>query len=300
MGSASKHQQLLSLLHTFSVAAKYLSFTLAADELHLTQGGVSHRIKKLEHALRFNLFVRKTRKLELTPEGSRILAMLNTSFDSIFMELEDIQTGGLSGELYIATSPFFASMWLMPRLARFRSRYPNLSVKLHTKQNQSEFQFDPYDVAIFYSDGKYPNHHSERLMKGIRTPVCTPEYAKKMDFEKGVQNLANANFIHSGSMAAWEQWVKSSGVSIDCLTRCDFYSDNQLALMAASESMGVALGRMEFLKPVIDSGELVAPFEQIDSGKGYDLVCPRGMENRMKYQAFSRWVEEEIERDKGL
>ncbi|MEZ9794598.1 LysR family transcriptional regulator, partial [Vibrio splendidus] len=80
MGLFENRQQTLSLLHTFSVAAKHLSFTLAADELFLTQGGVSHRIKKLEQQLKFNLFVRKTRKLELTPEGQRVLSMLNVSF----------------------------------------------------------------------------------------------------------------------------------------------------------------------------------------------------------------------------
>ena len=63
MGLFENRQQTLSLLHTFSVAAKYLSFTQAADELCLTQGAVSHRIKKLEQQLKFNLFIRKTLSL---------------------------------------------------------------------------------------------------------------------------------------------------------------------------------------------------------------------------------------------
>ncbi|WP_210447538.1 LysR substrate-binding domain-containing protein [Vibrio crassostreae] len=294
MGLFENRQQTLSLLHTFSVAAKHLSFTLAADELFLTQGGVSHRIKKLEQQLKFNLFVRKTRKLELTPEGQRVLAMLNVSFESIFSELVDIQTGELSGELYIATSPYFASSWLMPRLPEFRKLYPNLSIKLQTKQNQSDFQFEPYDVAIFYSEGHYPNHYSERLFNGVRTPVCSPEYAKQFNLKKGIEHLDGVRFIHNGDITAWQRWLHEAQSNANCALQCDYYSDNRLAMDAAMLSMGVALGRLEFMKPQIEQGLLVAPLMNIESGKGYDLVCPKGMEQRTKFQVFTQWVKQQL------
>ncbi|CAK1825206.1 LysR family transcriptional regulator, glycine cleavage system transcriptional activator [Vibrio crassostreae] len=294
MGLFENRQQTLSLLHTFSVAAKHLSFTLAADELFLTQGGVSHRIKKLEQQLKFNLFVRKTRKLELTPEGQRVLAMLNVSFESIFSELVDIQTGELSGELYIATSPYFASSWLMPRLPEFRKLYPNLSIKLQTKQNQSDFQFEPYDVAIFYSEGHYPNHYNERLFNGVRTPVCSPEYAKQFNLKKGIEHLGGVRFIHNGDITAWQRWLHEAQSNANCALQCDYYSDNRLAMDAAMLSMGVALGRLEFMKPQIEQGLLVAPLMNIESGKGYDLVCPKGMEQRTKFQVFTQWVKQQL------
>ncbi|MGF1777202.1 LysR substrate-binding domain-containing protein [Vibrio nomapromontoriensis] len=291
----SNRQQLLALLHTFSIAAKHLSFTLAAEELFLTQGGVSHRIKKLEKQLNFRLFVRQTRKLALTPEGERVLTMLNTSFELIFNELSDIQNGELTGEIYIATSPYFASAWLMPRLNSFRRLYPHLSIKLQTKQNQIEFQFDPYDVAIFYSDGHYPNHHSTRLFNGIRTPVCSPEYAKKQGLLDGVGHLVDANFIHSGDSSSWQHWLQKSELTMDCQRSYDRYSDNRLAIEAACCSMGVALGRYEFVKPLIEQGVLIAPFARVDSGKGYDLVCPQGMQHRSKYRVFSDWLHSQLE-----
>ncbi|WP_086775033.1 LysR substrate-binding domain-containing protein [Vibrio coralliirubri] len=294
MGLFENRQQTLSLLHTFSVAAKHLSFTLAADELFLTQGGVSHRIKKLEQQLKFNLFVRKTRKLELTPEGQRVLSMLNVSFESIFSELMDIQTGELSGELYIATSPYFASSWLMPRLPEFRRLYPNLSIKLQTKQSQSGFQFEPYDVAIFYSEGHYPNHYSERLFSGVRTPVCSPEYAKRFKLDLGIQHLDDVRFIHSGDITAWQRWLYEAQSDTNCALQCDYYSDNRLAMDAAILSMGLALGRLEFMTPQIEQGLLVAPLMSIESGKGYDLVCPKGMEQRTKFQVFAQWVKQQL------
>ncbi|KFA96910.1 MULTISPECIES: LysR substrate-binding domain-containing protein [Vibrio] len=290
-------QQLLSLLHTFNVAARHLSFTHAAQELFLTQGGVSQRIKKLETLLNFNLFIRKTRKLELTPEGQRVFSILNTSFESIFSELSDIQTGELTGELYIATSPYFASSWLMPRLPDFRHQYPNLSIKLDTKQNQSDFQFEPYDAAIFYSEGIYPNHFSRRLFAGQRIPVCSPEYAEKHQLHLDDSQLKDVRFIHNSDSIAWQHWLNEMQLNINCQVKCDYYSDNRIAIDAAQLSLGVALGRKEFIAPLIKQGKLVAPFASVESGKGYDLVCPKGMEQRVKFQALSNWLTEQL-RDK--
>jgi LysR family D-serine deaminase transcriptional activator len=295
MSSITNQQQQLSLLHTFSVAARHLSFTKAAEELFLTQGGVSQRIKKLEMQLQFNLFIRKTRKLELTPEGQRVLSVLNSSFESIFSTLSDIQTGELTGSLHIATSPYFASAWLIPKLPSLRQLYPNLSIKLQTKQNQSDFQFEPYDVAIFYSQGRYPNHYSERLFSGKRTPVCSVDYAAEHDLHNGLSALSDVNFIHRGDTSAWLYWLDEMNVGIDCEKQCDFYSDNRLAMEAAELSLGVFLARYEFALPLIQAGRLVAPFPHIESGKGYDLVCPKGMETRAKFQAFSRWVHSELD-----
>jgi LysR family D-serine deaminase transcriptional activator len=295
MSSITNQQQQLSLLYTFSVAARHLSFTKAAEELFLTQGGVSQRIKKLEMQLQFNLFIRKTRKLELTPEGQRVLSVLNSSFESIFSTLSDIQTGELTGSLHIATSPYFASAWLIPKLPSLRQQYPNLSIKLQTKQNQSDFQFEPYDVAIFYSQGRYPNHYSERLFSGKRTPVCSVDYAAEHGLHNGLSALSDVNFIHRGDTSAWQYWLDEMNVGIDCEKRCDFYSDNRLAMEAAELSLGVFLARYEFAQPLIQAGRLVAPFPHIESGKGYDLVCPKGMETRAKFQAFSRWVHSELD-----
>ncbi|CAK3146946.1 MULTISPECIES: LysR substrate-binding domain-containing protein [Vibrio] len=295
MNLVTNQQQQLSLLHTFSVAARHLSFTQAAEELFITQSGVSQRIKKLEIQLQFNLFIRKTRKLELTPEGERVLSILNSSFESIFSTLSDIQTGELTGSLHIATSPYFASAWLIPRLPSLRQQYPHLSIKLQTKQNQSDFEFEPYDVAIFYSKGEYPNHYSERLFSGNRTPVCSADYAEEHGLNRGINTLSDVNFIHRGDTSAWQYWLDEMSVGIDCEKRCDFYSDNRLAMEAAELSLGVFLARLEFALPLIQAGKLVAPFPHIESGKGYDLVCPKGMKTRAKFQAFSRWVHSEID-----
>ncbi|WP_019614690.1 LysR substrate-binding domain-containing protein [Psychromonas ossibalaenae] len=298
-------QNLLANMHTFSIAARCLSFTLAAEQLHLTQSAVSHRIKKLEQELGFKVFIRLTRRLALTPEGERLLTMFNHSFDLLFSELDDIRSRELSGELYIGTSPYFASAWLIPRLAEFQALYPNLNIKLQASEKRVDFQFEPIDLAIYYSKGDYPECFSQRLFSGIRLPVCSKQYAEKFKLEQGLQNLKEVNFIHSASDSAWKYWLTKMeldklGIEINCMQRRSLFSHNDLSIEAARFSMGVAMGRLEFVRDQVDSGELVAPFAAVDSGKGYDLVCPQGLQNRAKFQAFSKWIFSQIDKNQRI
>ena len=137
-----RKQQMLSNMYTFAIAGKFLSFTKAAEELFITQGAVSQRIKSLEEQLGFSLFVRMTRRLELTKEGERLLHALNQSFDVIFSELEDIKFNELRGELYIGAAPTFAQSWLLPRLPDFQRLYPHLNIKLRVKASRLDFQHE--------------------------------------------------------------------------------------------------------------------------------------------------------------
>ncbi|EFU5171272.1 LysR family transcriptional regulator [Salmonella enterica] len=100
-----EQQSTLALLQSFEIAARHMSFTLAAKELNLTQGAMSHRIRQLEALLGFRVFIRMTRKLALTVEGERLLLTLSPSLRAINVEVEDIRSQSLcSDQLILATA----------------------------------------------------------------------------------------------------------------------------------------------------------------------------------------------------
>ncbi|EIA3216445.1 LysR family transcriptional regulator [Salmonella enterica] len=100
-----EQQSTLALLQSFEIAARHMSFTLAAKELNLTQGAMSHRIRQLEALLGFRVFIRMTRKLALTVEGERLLLTLSPSLRAINAEVEDIRSQSLcSDQLILATA----------------------------------------------------------------------------------------------------------------------------------------------------------------------------------------------------
>lgn len=290
-----KKQLLLANMHTFNVAAKHLSFTTAGIELNISQSAVSHRIKNLEIQLGFKVFIRLTRKLQLTPEGMRLQGTIASSFDNIFAELEDIKFNELRGKLFIGTSPAFAAGWLLPRMASFQERYPNLDVQILAKINISDFQHEAIDLGIYYSDGNYPDHYSEHLFDEKRLPVCTPEYAQRTGLlTEGVKALNKVTFIQDSNSNAWKNWLSWAGIGAKCIKHKYSFNHNELGIIAATQSLGLALGRLRVISHSLQSGELIAPFAAMDSTMGYDLACAEGLQYRAKFKAFSDWIKQEI------
>ncbi|HEY5714858.1 MAG TPA: LysR substrate-binding domain-containing protein [Psychromonas sp.] len=295
-----RKQLIIANLYTFNVAAKCLSFTKAAETLYLTQGAVSQRIKQLEAQLGFKLFVRLTRKLELTEEGKRMWESVNSAFSTIFSDIDDIKFNELSGELYIGIAPTFAQSWLMPKLPDFQAIYPNLNLKIRVKASPLDFQHEPVDLAIYYSRDQHPDMHNEIILEEFLTPVCTPEYAKKYNISGNINSLNNLNLIHctesldSASFDyEWQFWLNHQHQPITPHPHYYVFNHGEMAVSAIRNHMGIGMGRTRLIQPYLDSGELIAPFASIPAGMNYLLICPKGMESRPKFKAFTQWLYEQ-------
>ncbi|PSW24822.1 transcriptional regulator [Photobacterium swingsii] len=288
-------QALLKNMHTFNVAVKTMSFKSAAAELHLTQSAVSHRIKVLEQELGFCLFIRGTRQLSLTPEGERLHNTLARSLSTIFNEIDNIQSSDLSGDLRILTAHGFARDWLVPRLAKFKQTFPNLNLVVNLHEEIVELDKEEFDVAFYYGDYQQPNVYCLPLFDEMYLPVCTPQYAKEHRLlERGSQGLSSVNFLHSSQSNAWPRWLKSINSEIDSYQQCYRFSQQGLAVEAAKKSVGVAIGRLRFLTPAIEAGELLAPFPAMETHQRYALLCMDSMQHRPKIAAFIQWVKSEL------
>jgi len=292
-----RKQLVISNLYTFSVAAKYLSFTKAAEQLYLTQGAISQRIKQLEQQLGFKLFVRLTRKLALTEEGRQMCETVNGAFSSIFADIDDIKSNELSGELYIGIAPTFAQSCLMPKLADFQSLYPNLNLKIRVKASPLDFQHEPVDLAIYYSREQYPDMHSEIILEERLTPVCTPKYAELHNIKGNIDSLSQVNLIHCTESLdsanfdyEWRYWGNQLQQKIHYNLHYSVFNHAEMAISATRNHMGVAIGRVALIQSYLDSGELIAPFQSIPAGMNYTLICPKGMEMRPKFKAFTQWL----------
>lgn len=296
-----EHKQLVvSNLYIFGIAAQLLSFTKAAEELHLTQGAVSQRIMQLEAQLGFRLFIRLTRRLELTEEGRRLYETIHIAFASIFSDIDDIKLNELSGELYIGIAPTFAQSWLMPKLASFQSRYPNLNLKIRVKASHLDFQHEPVDLAIYYSREQYPDMHNEIILEEFLTPVCSPFYAEKYNINN-INNLKSTNLIHCTESIdstsfdfEWQYWLSHQKEHINTQFSYNIFNHGEMAISAIRNHMGIGMGRVSLVQPYLDSGELIAPFRRIPAGMKYILICPKGMESRPKFKAFTSWIADQM------
>ncbi|WCP66135.1 LysR substrate-binding domain-containing protein [Vibrio tubiashii] len=291
----ANQQLLLRNLHTFDMAAKTLSFTITGKQLHLTQGAVSHRIKVLEKELGFNLFVRGTRQLELTEEGARFHSTLSKNLHGIFSEIEEIKSTDMVGELNIATSTGFANGWLLPRLSDFKNKYPKFNLNIWGYQEQEDFHKHNIEVAIYYDTEDTKDVYRKRLFGDEYIPVCTPQYAKKHRvYEDGLESLKRINFIHAVGSDVWQRWRDYMQLDIDIFNQFYCVSHREMGYISALHNLGVGMGRYQFVKDLIESGELVTPYPSMSTTKGYDLLCPLGTEDRPKIRTFINWIEGQL------
>ena len=150
------HAQTYVWLHVFSCAARHLSFTRCAEELHITPGAVSQQIRQLEERLGFRLFHRRPRGVELSAEGQRLALTVSEAYGSIDAELRRLDAGMIGGTLRLRSIPSFLGKWLTPRLPRLQQRYPEIQLRLVAEDSSVALHEGDFDLAIDLNDGSYP------------------------------------------------------------------------------------------------------------------------------------------------
>lgn len=291
-------QNKLTLLSTFEVAARHLSFKLAAEELYLTPSAISHRIQQLEQQLGFRLFIRKTRQLVLTEDGSRLLMTLTTSLRRIDDEIDDIRDNDLRGTLTLGVAPIFGQHWLMPRLPDFQQRWPSLNLMLRVRAGTVDFNEEHIDLAIYYGATHYPDLYKELIFEEQLVPVCTPAYAAQMNLIESPENMKDACFLHASEstdvqnlFSEWRIWCEGSKTELPFDGRYYGFNTYMFALDAAKNSMGVLMGRYQLVKPLLASGQLVSPqFNLVPAERHYELFYPKEYAQRPRVRAFTDWL----------
>ena len=262
----SRSQLPLNALRAFEAAARHASFTHAAEELHVTQAAVSHQVKALEERLGVALFVRRPRGLEITGEGQALLPDLRDAFDRMTNALERVGRKANSGTLNVNLVTTFALGWLAPRLHRFQTKHPEIEVRMTTASRRIDFAREDFDCAIRFAVQPEPDLHATRLFSDVLTPLCGKRYKDKL---KTLDDLKRVPFIT--------------------------FDSTMIAVEAALEGAGVAVGPPQLFREELAEGRLFQPFPQIvDSGKAWWFVCPPSSAGRPKTRAFEDWLVEEV------
>lgn len=297
----------LAKMHTFEVAARHCSFSLAAEELSMTPSAISHRINALENELGILLFKRSHRKIELTKEGERIYTAVNSSLTSLNQEILEVKSNEVSGELTVYSRPSFAQCWLVPRIADFQKRYPAISLNILTGNENINFYGHGIDAAIYFDEKQPSQLYCQDIMSEAIVPVCSPEYAKEFDLIDNINNLAQCTLLHDNqawgydsNADEWELWANNFNInSLDASASISF-DRSDLAVVAATNNAGVAMGRQSLIQRQIDKGELIKPF--VDK----KLICPQryyvatlSNNKNTKIELFIDWLKSEVRNEES-
>ncbi len=293
--------QVHARLKVFLAAAHHLSFTQAAEELHITTGAVSQQIKSLEEWLGMRLFRRLPRRMELTDEGQRLLAAVRPAYAAVDMAINRLRGGELSGVVRLRALPSFLASWLVPRLPRLMARYPAIELQIEAEDSARSLRDGQFELAIDLNDGAYPGFQSTVLLDEEIFPVCAPSLMRGRPPLESPEQLDHYPLLHdmtawrgSQPYAEWEQYLKAVGAPNVDVRRGYMFNRNHITIQAAIGGMGVAMARRTLLTDELSGGRLVAPFgRMVSTGKRYCLVHAEGALDDRRVAAVHDWMVEQ-------
>jgi len=294
----------LNALRAFEAAARHLSLSRAAQELHVTAGALSHQIRGLEELLGLKLFERRVRSIALTPAGKLLYPGLQTGFARIQEAVAGLGAVGDQRVLVVSTAPGFTAKWLAPRLYRFAAAQPDIDVRVSSSFGYANFTTDGIDVALrnfVRRAAPDPALVIEKLVEVSLLPVCSPRLSAAHGPFAGPAALARVPLIHDDALAGrpevptWADWFRAAGVQGVDVSRGLRFNSTDHALDAAGEGAGVLLAHDLLAYDELRTGRLVIPVARpMSTGRAYYFVCPKRRSESPQVQAFRTWIKQEL------
>lgn len=290
-----RHLHHLNALRCFEAAARRLSFTQAAAELHITQAAVSHQVRALEEALGQPLFERRPRQVRLTAAGERLVGVLSSSFDRIDELLGQLkQSERQMQSLQLAVTPSFSSRWLMPRLPRFWDAHPDIELHLHHSTQGDALSRGSAEAAVVWAQQPPARVWAQRLFGTALTPVCSPALPRPGQPLASPAALRHYPLLHEDSFDDWARWMRAAGQADAPVRQGQLIDDSNALLMAAMAGRGLALGRLALIEEDLRAGRLLRPFElAIEAEGAYWLLASNALAAQPRFQALAAFMQAE-------
>lgn len=261
---------LLTWLRCFEAVARCGSFTLAASELHITQGAVSQQIKRLEDWLEVPLLHRFPRKTSLSPQGERLHQVISEAFQNMDAVIDEIRHDRLSAPLEMICAPSFAMRWLMPRMGEFFRCHPDLPLRIQAEVQPLDYKNPPgksIDAMICFTPPHTAPSQSQAILDEWIFPVASPEFLALHPEIQRPQDLRSSLLLHDDSAWAgapdlieWRTWLSHVGTDLPDLQLGQRFNLSQLAVGAAMAGQGIAMGRAAIVFEDVLAGRLVDVF----------------------------------------
>jgi LysR family glycine cleavage system transcriptional activator len=287
----------LNALRAFEAAGRLSSISRAAEELRVSHSTISHHVKGLEQALGVALFERRDRAVILTETGAALLPVLSESFDAMSTALHTIRPPENSTELRVTVTPSFANRWLVPNLRQFRAQHGDVDVQINSSLSLMDFRRDDFDIGIRSGDGNWSDVNAELLMHITMTPLCSPALIDEVGAIRGPQCLRDFTLLHAdvspecGIESEWGAWLEAAGADDIELDRGLSLHDPGLALQAAVDGLGVAMGYVQLAQRELADGRLVAPLDiRIEHPWSYYAVTAKNRRPSRAADAFLAWL----------
>jgi LysR family glycine cleavage system transcriptional activator len=282
----------LNAIRSFEAAARYESFTRAAEELHVTQSAVSQQVKALETEVGVKLFSRERQRLRITPAGRDYLVGIREALDQMGAATERLMQRQSAGMLMVSTSQDFAAKWLVHRLARFAAAYPGIDLRVSATMHNVDFAREDVDVAVRHGDGSWPGLEATCLCEEEIFAICSPKLLAGRDRLRQPADVLKRPLLRLEDQSkAWARWLALAGVVVPERLPGPVLNRASMLIDAAIDGQGVALARTTLAAWDLISGRIVRPFDLSWRPAGtYWIVSPKATAKVEKIDRFREWL----------
>ena len=282
-------------LQCFETAARHLSFTNAAQEMHMTQSAVSKQVSQLEEMLNLSLFYRTPQRISLTPAGKAYYIEVLGILKHIELATTNLMSHSSNTEvLKIVAHPTFCSRWLIPALKGFSKEYPLITLDIKEEVCPFFPEDQNVDIAFLYGDGVWGGMETIKLFDEYCVAVCQPEYLQ--DKSLCLDNLDAFTLLQLSSRpSAWYEYFKQQSISVDGTFRGPRFDTFHACIASALLGYGIALVPLRLVEPELKLGTLVTVWNYESKGRGaYYMSYPLSLGNSHKVKAISEWITESM------
>ena len=290
----------LASLMPFEATARLGSVTQAAQELGLTQAAVSRQIKSLEDNLGTQLFNRRNRAVYLTDDGQDFSQSVTHSLETLLTSAAQLRRIQKCNEVILFAQLCEGLYWLMPRLSTFYQQHKNIEVKVSVSTQPVTQAMDYFDLALQTSGRKSGDCELVFSAPDEVFPVCSPRYIENYTCPLSLDELPDLHLLHHKvapqDWIDWDDWLQQLNIKTRVGFKGTVYDSYPMMIQSAIEGHGIALGWKQTTNQLINSGQLVRPFEEsLKLTDGLSVYLHPKCKPRSELDVFIDWLRSELQ-----
>ncbi|TVU68808.1 LysR family transcriptional regulator [Cobetia crustatorum] len=295
----------MNSLVAFEAAARHLSFTLAADELHVTPGAISRQIRSLEDYLGKPLFTRANRSVCLTASGLQYANAVRSSLMDIASITEESRSWRGQKQITVATSSAMASLWLLPKISAFQRDHEDIELRIVALEQLRGLARVEWDIALYYCRTPPAGMLATTLFYEEVFPVCGPGYLERHGPLEKPESLLGSTLLSleeaDQDWMSWKQWFSGVGVTAVAPRRRLNINSYSMLVQAAIMDQGVALGWGQLVDDYLASGHLIRPMETVlrTEARFFLLEHEEAPSRHSSIPKFREWLMDNIPTEVG-
>ncbi|CAD5106731.1 LysR family transcriptional regulator [Zestomonas carbonaria] len=286
----------LNALRAFEAAARLLSISKAAGELHVTHGAVSRQIRALEEHLGVNLFDKDGRGVKLTDAGQRLRDASGEAFERLRTVCAELRQGRADAPFVLGCPGSLLARWFIPRLDRLNRDLPDLRLQLSASEGDLDPRRAGLDATLWFAEPPWPADMQVHELGVERIgPVFSPRHARAAELRHAPASiLLSEPLLHTASRPqAWPQWVRGNGLDPASLQLGQGFEHLYYLLEAAVAGLGVAIAPEPLVADDLQAGRLLAPWGFVETPARLALWVPeRSRDGRA--ERLARWLMREL------